>query len=121
MTLLDIPWSLSGGSDPSILGKGYKVRAASRSPEPHIHRHRRPHPICCGSGTMALKFMPAVTSGLVKPKHSCWTCPETIAGHGRGRGHSSRAQCYCFCGFFILLRGFCGGFGTVTMILQGER
>lgn len=38
MTLLDLPWSLSSGSNPSILGKGYKARAASRSPEPHIHR-----------------------------------------------------------------------------------
>lgn len=56
MTLLDIPWSLSGGSDPSVLGKGYKARAASRSPEPHIHSTCVLTPICCSAVAMALKL-----------------------------------------------------------------
>lgn len=44
MTLLELPWNLSSGSDPSVLGKGYKVRAVSGSPEPHIHTRTHPHP-----------------------------------------------------------------------------
>lgn len=106
-------------ANPGFWARVTKARAASRSPEPHIHRHM-PSPRPLQSVTMALKFVLAVPSGLVKLSHSYWMCPEEILGHGRGRGHSSKTQCYCYCGFFILLKGFCGDFETVTAIFQGE-
>lgn len=85
MTLLDIPRSLSGGSDPGVLGKGYKAR---QHPDPQSHTYTAhasspPSAVDCGHGTEAHT---AVTSGLVKPDHSSWTRPEAVVGRGGGRG-----------------------------------
>lgn len=119
MTLLELPW-ISIGSNPSVPGKGYKVRAVSRSPEPHIntHTHSHPDPVClCDQGT---EFVLALSCGLVKLNHSCWMCPEENHKQGRWKGAFQQTQFYCYCGFFILLRGFFGNFGTATAVLQGQ-
>lgn len=121
MTLLDLPWSLSSGSDPSILGSGYKARAAPRSPEPHIHRHTHAlTPIRCRSVTVALKFISAVTSGLVKFNHSCWTCPEEIVRHVEGRDIPAKPSVSATV-VSLLIKGFLWGFETVPAVLRGER
>lgn len=106
---------------PQHSGQGLQSEGSVQIPRATHSQGLALTPICCSSVTMALKFILAVTSGLVKLNHSCWTCPEEILGRDRGRGHSSKTQCYCYYGFFILLRGFCGDFEAVTAIFQSEK
>lgn len=64
--------------------------------------------------------MLALSSGLIKLSHSCWTFPEENHRPGRGKGLFQQTQCYCYYGFFILLRGLFGDIGTATAVLQGQ-
>lgn len=64
--------------------------------------------------------VPALSSGLIKLSHSSWTFPEENHRQGRGKGVFRQTQCYCYYGFFILLRGLFGDFGTATAVLQGQ-
>lgn len=112
LTVKSLRWKQSQHS-----GQRSKARAASRSPEPHIHRHM-PHPIRCSSVTMAPKFILAVPSGLVKPNHSRWTCPEEILGHGRGRGDiPAKPSVTATVVYFI--KGFLWGFWISNCNLPG--
>lgn len=84
----------------------------------NTHTHSHPDPVClCDQGT---EFVLALSCGLVKLNHSCWMCPEENHKQGRWKGAFQQTQFYCYCGFFILLRGFFGNFGTATAVLQGQ-
>lgn len=64
--------------------------------------------------------MLALSSGLIKLSHSCWTFPEENHRQGRGKGCSSKPSVTAYYGFFILLRGLFGDFGTAAAVLQGQ-
>lgn len=110
---------VSSGSNPSVLGKGYKVRAASRSAEPHLHMHTHPHPcplLLYDQGT-------EISAGFIRWIGKNITLPVGHAqkkntGKGMGMGYSS-TQCYCN-GGFILLGGSFGVFGSATAAIQNQ-
>lgn len=83
----------------------------------HTYIHIPTH---SSSVTRGLKIVLALSSGLVKLNHSCWTYPEENHRQGRGRGAFQQTQCYCYYGFFILLKGLFGDFGIATAVLQGQ-
>lgn len=77
-------------------------------------------PTHSSSVTRGLKFVLALSSGLVKLNHSCWTCPEENHRHGRGKEVFQQTQCYCCCSFFVFLGGFFGDFGIAAAVLRSQ-
>lgn len=97
------------------LGKGYHVR---QRPDSQSHTYIS-IPIHSSSVT-GLKIVLALSSGLVKLSHSCWTFPDENHRQVGGKGCSSKPSVTAYYGFFILLRGLFGDFGTATAVLQGQ-
>lgn len=119
MTLLELPWSLQW-KRPQCSGQGLQSEGSTAIPRATHTYKRIPTLTHSSSVTRGLKFVLALSSGLVKLNHSCWTCPEENPRQGRGKGAFQQTQCYCYYGFFILLRGFFDSFGTATAVLQGQ-
>lgn len=112
---MDLHWKR-----PQRSGQGFQSEGSVQiSRATHTYTYPpNPRPLClCDQGTESVL---ALSHGLVKLNHSCWMCPEEDHKQGRRKGAFHQTQCYCYCGFFILLRGFFGSFGTATAVLQGQ-
>lgn len=114
MTLLELPRSLQW-KRPSVWARVTTCGSVQIPRAPRTYTY--PSTLALWRG---LKIVLALSSGLIKLSHSCWTFPEENHRQVGGKGCSSKPSVTAYYGFFILLRGLFGDFGTATAVLQGQ-